>query len=381
MLFAPERHETLCGSPWDPARAQATVEAIVADTLAHRRAEGWWPVHPLDVEPTDADVPSTTLHYGATGVIWALAHLEVPIDVAWDSLLEDNRRWLAANGYAHSSASYLMGDTPIELMAGRLDRVAELIAANREDPARELMWGSPGNLLAAVLLHERTGEDRWAELFRASADTLWSQLERSPDGIRHWTQDMYGRRWTFLDAVHGFVATASPLIRGRALLNDWSAWEEVIADTVIRTAVRSGDQANWPPELAAADQPLIVQFCHGAPGFVICLAGLPGAALDDLLLAAGETTWAAGPLVKGPGLCHGTAGNGYAFLALHRRTGDERWLARARAFAMHAIAQSDDAADRQGHRRHSLWTGDLGLAVYLRACIDVDARFPTLDVF
>ena len=24
-------------------------------------------------------------------------------------------------------------------------------------------------------------------------------------------------------------------------------------------------------------------------------------------------------LVKGPGLCHGTAGNGYALLALHRR--------------------------------------------------------------
>ena len=49
--------------------------------------------------------------------------------------------------------------------------------------------------------------------------------------------------------------------------------------------------------------------------------------------------WEAGPLAKGYGLCHGTAGNGYAFLALHRRTGDARWLERARAFAMHAIGQ------------------------------------------
>ena len=123
-------------------------------------------------------------------------------------------------------------------------------------------------------------------------------------------------------------------------------------------------------------QTLLVQFCHGAPGFVICLGDLPGGELDDLLVAAGETIWAAGPLTKGASLCHGTAGNGYAFLKLHRRTADPRWLERARAFATHAIAQAQsDGA------RHSLWTGDLGLACYLRSCLDASADFPTLDVF
>jgi hypothetical protein len=43
---------------------------------------------------------------------------------------------------------------------------------------------------------------------------------------------------------------------------------------------------------------------------------------------------------------------------------------------MHAVAQSE----RDGPRA-SLWTGDLGVALYLRACLDGDARFPTLDVF
>ena len=60
---------------------------------------------------------------------------------------------------------------------------------------------------------------------------------------------------------------------------------------------------------------------------------------ERLLLAGGELTWRAGPLAKGANLCHGTAGNGYAFLALFERTGDELWLERARAFAMHAVAQ------------------------------------------
>jgi len=153
----------------------------------------------------------------------------------------------------------------------------------------------------------------------------------------------------------------------------------VNVETVARTATREGSHVNWRPELFARPGRTlapIVQFCHGAPGFVVCLGDLPGDELDELLLAAGETTWAAGPLAKGPGLCHGTAGNGYAFLKLHRRTGDARWLARARAFAMHAITQSE----RDGPRA-SLWTGDLGVALYPRTCLDGDARFPTLDAF
>ena len=96
---------------------------------------------------------------------------------------------------------------------------------------------------------------------------------------------------------------------------------------------------------------------------------------------AGESTWVAGPLRKGSNLCHGTAGNGYAFLKLYARTGDARWLERARAFAMHAIAQTQAEERAVGRMRYSLWTGDPGVAVYLMDCIGVTPRFPTLDVF
>jgi DUF1680 family protein len=74
-------------------------------------------------------------------------------------------------------------------------------------------------------------------------------------------------------------------------------------------------------------------------------------------------------------------GNGYAFLKLYRRTGDMRWLSRARVFAMTAIAQCREARVTHGQGRYSLWTGDLGLAVYLRDCISGEPAFPTVDVF
>jgi hypothetical protein len=111
------------------------------------------------------------------------------------------------------------------------------------------------------------------------------------------------------------------------------------------------------------------------------LADLPDAELDELLIAAGNLVWQAGPLAKGPNLCHGTAGNGYAFLKLYRRTSDPIWLERARVFAMHAIGQCDQHRREFGRYHPSLWTGDVGLAIYLWSCIEVDCRFPTMDFF
>jgi hypothetical protein len=40
----------------------------------------------------------------------------------------------------------------------------------------------------------------------------------------------------------------------------------------------------------------------------------------DSCLKCGELIWQKGLLKKGPGLCHGVAGNGYVFLLLYRLT-------------------------------------------------------------
>jgi hypothetical protein len=125
------------------------------------------------------------------------------------------------------------------------------------------------------------------------------------------------------------------------------------------------------------------QWCHGAPGIVTSFADIApdSANLTELLIAGGELTWQAGPLVKGPSICHGTAGNGFAFLKLHHRTGDERWLERARVFGMHAAGQVERLRAEHGRGRYSLWTGDVGVALYLAACIRSDSAMPSLDVY
>jgi hypothetical protein len=401
MLYDPARHEPLQPIAWDAQRARSAIEWIVRDTEARFSPDSYWPVHPKDLDPGDDPRQiSTTLYFGAAGVIWALRHLHavgaVPNGSGHDwpahlpTLRARNRAWLDSAG-SGAFGSYLMGDTPILMMAHAAEPTAErtgdlvaLIEGNLENPARELMWGSPGTLLAASFLHERTGETRWADLYRRTAAQLWSELLRSDaHGCRYWLQELYGHRCTYLDGVHGFVATAHALIRGRHLLGEreWDACKQCIAETIARTATRESGMVNWRPELLRSDHPMLMQYCHGAPGFVVCLARWPGRELDDLLVAAGEAIWAAGPLAKGSNLCHGTAGNGYAFLVLHERTGEQRWLDRARAFAMHAIAQAERDERQYGRMRYSLWTGDLGLAIYLWDCLRARPAFPTLDVF
>ena len=190
--------------------------------------------------------------------------------------------------------------------------------------------------------------------------------QRDADGL--WTQRLFGQTNRCLGPAHGFAGCVLALgeVAG-------------VSETLQPFAVEEDGLVNWLPYAgmtrldAHRDGRIRTQWCHGAPGIVATLAHLLD---EDLAVAGGELTWRAGPLRKGAGLCHGTAGNGYAFLALLERTGDERWLARARAFAMHAIAQMERSRSEDGRGRYSLWTGDPGTALYLADCIDGGGALP-----
>ncbi len=249
--------------------------------------------------------------------------------------------------------------------AALADRVHELVVGNLESPTNEVMWGAPGSLLMAEAMLAWTAEARWDDAWRATADAV--RATRDDDGL--WTQDLYGRTFRFLGPAHGYVGNV------RALANRGA--DVPLAD--LEPYVFRGDGlVNWNPTTDAEPREIRVQWCHGAPGIVATLGHVMD--LDDML-AGGELTWRAGPLEKGPGLCHGTAGNAYAFLVLYTRTGDRVWLERARAFGMHAIRQVEQEREKVGRGRYSLFTGDIGVALFLRHLLDGDDRFPTMGPF
>src|ERR1700675_928163 len=75
-LYEAQRHEPLIDTPWDEARARATIEQIAADAHRSFSADGLWQIHPLDRSPERPPDSLKTLYNGAAGVIWALKYLD-----------------------------------------------------------------------------------------------------------------------------------------------------------------------------------------------------------------------------------------------------------------------------------------------------------------
>lgn len=397
MLFDPSSHEPLTERPWDDRRARAVIAAVIADAESAFDEGLLWPAHPID--EAEGPLPMVaSLYMGASGVIWALHQLErvgaadlrrdwAPVAVT----LVD--RYLAQPDFQDvvegSVPSLWMGEAGILLVAHTLapatwqeERLLESVRANAANPSWELMWGSPGTMIAAQVLYERTGAEHWLEAWRTSAELLWAQWR---DDL--WLQELSsGSRAHVLGPAHGFAGNVFALARGDLLDADRRAkLEQRAIATAAKYARRDDGLCQWPPMLepSGTGQAIRTQWCHGAPGIVASLASLAphDEELTELLIAGGELTWQAGPLKKGANLCHGTAGNGYAFLKLFERTGNELWLERARKFAMHAIEQIERTTTKYGRGRHSLWTGDPGTALYLHNCLTATAAFPTLDHF
>jgi hypothetical protein len=403
MLFEADRHELLTRARWDEQVARDTILEIGEDAGAAFSEVDFWPIHPFDVSPERA-ATLKPIYYGAAGVIWSLNHLANvgAIPKSYDYALHipallDAHRADSLRLVGQPLLGFPIGDAGILLLYYKLnpsdaiaDELFRAIDANADHPARGFVWGGAGSALAALFMYELSGEARWRHLFLSVVDKLWSHWEYDPEiGCFLWLTDLYGAKEKRTMALHGLPGIVFPMLRGREHLPPERSG--VLLDRVYsvieKTAVREGKLANWPLSVGgrAGAEALIprVQHCIGAPGIVNSFATLlpPSDRIEDLLVAGGELIWHAGPLVKMPSLCHGVPGSGFAFLKLFERTQEARWLDRARCFAMHAVSQNRRFTQKYGVRKFSLWTGDLGLAIYLWCCIKATASFPTLDEF
>jgi hypothetical protein len=386
VLYEPTQFEPPIDEPWVPARVEDAIAAIVSDADAAFDPRALWPAHEWD--GWEEPLPLKALYAGAAGIIWALdalrryGHAETSLDLAAVALHTLERKREAPDYTAdehYHPGSLVNGETGPLLVAFRLasdpvlaDDLHGLVRANVANPTDDISWGAPGTLLAALAMGEWTREPRWEEAARETATAL--RARRGDDGL--WRQDDDYRG---LGTLFGAAGNTLALLR----FEPDDALASETAAVLSRHAFREGGLANWPgtprPQLAPRDGLIRLQWCTGAPGVI---AGAWDYLDEDLLLAGAELIWQAGAHgdEKGHGLCHGTSGNGFALLKAFARTDDERWLERARRFAVHALAQAERIATANGRRRYSLFTGDIGTALFAAACLDVDARYPIVDV-
>ena len=399
MLWDPATFEPLTDRPWDEAWVREQIREIVADVDDAFDEAGLWAADEWDAWQTPT--PLKALYVGAAGVVWALdalrrrGHAESRLDLAaaarrtLESWREEPDLMRGTELPDPARAGLLSGQSGILAVAWRLDSDAaarrRVARAGAREHRQRRRRGHVGLARDDARGPRDARLDGRGALGGSVADER-GEAARAPgrgrpvgrSGSTAAPRAGSGRRTASSATCSRCSAAAicSTPRRGRR----WSATRPPCSR---RTAVIEDDRVNWPNSDGLGlewEGEIRLQWCCGAPGIVASAASYLD---EDLLLAAAETVWQAGAHGpdKGANICHGTAGNGYALLKTFERTQDELWLDRARRFAVHALEQARRARTERGHGRYSLWTGDVGVAVYASDCLDIRTRYPVLEAW
>ena len=195
------------------------------------------------------------VYLGAAGMLWALdqpragraarprhdyARLATEVLAAYLAEPEfdgpEPSMWNGEGGIA--LVAWLLAPAP-----GLADRLAELVTAEPANETLELMWGSPGLLLIADALLERTGEERWAAAGARSPIGCWPRAVRRSRGSGRSTCTGPSTRSSARRT--GSPASSRHSRGGRSS----AAASRAPTAALAATAVREGGLANWPPAL------------------------------------------------------------------------------------------------------------------------------------
>ncbi|KAI4231347.1 MAG: hypothetical protein LQ349_005672 [Xanthoria aureola] len=178
----------------------------------------------------------------------------------------------------------------------------------------EWLYGRAGFLYLLRMVRQWTPSS-------GTKETMQACIKKVGDRI---LQDGPPWRWhgkEYLGAVHGSVGIITQLV----LCNpDYAAHPKVTA--ALNDLLRSQDSAggNFPSSVESGRDSL-VQFCHGAPGFVLSLPliqkyfdAATQVTIDDCVAQARNCIWERGLLTKEPNLCHGATANALALTSPQR---------------------------------------------------------------
>ena len=229
------------------------------------------------------------------------------------------------------------------------------------------MWGAPGTLIAARLHARLDGRAAVARGLGRERGRRCSRAAMPTGSGRSGCTDTRRGTSAACTASSGTSRRSLPLLD-----DDASARLSMRSTTAIleRAAFVEDGLANWPPAEARAPgererrDPAAVVPRSARDRLRRRLLPRRGARRSRARSSPGGPARIA--TRRAPAICHGTAGNGYALLTAFERTGDERWLERARRFAVHALAQVRRQRAARGRGRYSLFTGDLGVAAVPR---------------
>ena len=260
-----------------------------------------------------------------------------------------------------------------------LQTLSELALTDKLMP-QELMYGCAGYLFALLFTRKYLPESIDNKLIARVAAHIVSVGKEEAKWTSGATLLYTWHEKHYLGAAHGVAGILYTLLQsGVVSLQELNA---TVAPSVNYLLSQRYSSNNLPSSLSSQlDQ--LVQWCHGAPGFVPLLTEthqhLPGGVYLQEAIKCATPIWQRGLLRKGHGLCHGTLGNAYAFLDLYQRTEDPTWLSKAVHFAEWSMSQKDVAKTYESEMK--LFDGLAGVIYFYCDMLEPkSAAFPGFQV-
>lgn len=257
----------------------------------------------------------------------------------------------------------------------------------------ELFVGRAGYICGALWLAREIGTDvvPLHTLHELCATIIKSGIEYSKE---HYIKCplMYAYYNTeYLGAAHGVSFILLMLMSVPKYLETHPEESKLVRDSVDFLLEVQTESGNFPCALdeiqsgERSERDELVHWCHGAPGVVYTLAKAFVIWKDPKYLRAcikcGDLIWERGLLKKGPGLCHGVAGNGYVFLLLYRLTDDMKYLYKAKQFGDFLKTDTFKTSSRTPDSPYSLFEGLSGTVCFLVDILEPkQAAFPFIDI-
>lgn len=254
-------------------------------------------------------------------------------------------------GVANEHLALLALEATIKKDTALLDKLcsyATTITPASDTGSDEWLYGRAGYLYLLRMVRASFKGDTYAlSLIQKTIEAIVRRISSSP---KPW--NWHGK--VYLGAAHGAIGIILQVI----LSSPSSAPEyQQTLESLLSQQYPSG---NFPSSLPAGSDRL-VQFCHGAPGFVIALVSIRPYfpelqnRIDAAIEAGRKVTWERGILTKTPCLCHGIAGNA---LALVGEKETEHFMSHMSSAALAEL----DKLDEDEHRDDGLFTGEAGRA-------------------
>lgn len=269
----------------------------------------------------------------------------------------------------------------------------------------EVLYGRSGVLFCLLLLRSKLNDsieiisDQVIQslvngILKSGQET--SRRERSSIPlVFYWHEKAY------IGAAHGYAGILHCLLQARHYMTEEQTNRLVKPTVDFVQQLQFAQTGNFPSSLSNEDDRL-VHWCHGSPG-VIHLLILAYQVFGDTkylnaAVKSANDIWTRGLLKKGTykrfelaklyfsflpgfGICHGVAGNGYAFLRLFQLTHDQKYLYRAIKFGEWCCGDGQSYVSRIADRPYSLFEGLAGTVFYLTDLLNPkDAKFPAFQI-